>query len=366
MKTLLVGVGACGNKAVVEAVRQGTVDVADTIIINSTSKDFPVDYEGTKIVLTDGDSGCGKEREIAKSYIKYAIKHGKLNTDLNGYATVIVVSSVEGGTGSGSTPIIGEFYSQVHAKNVHIIAFTGFEDDVRGLANTVEFFKEIDSAIVVHTISNKAFLKEAGGNKFEAERLANRYMCDQIEVITGKNLQASEQNIDDTDIMKVSNTAGYMMVEKKVFDTDILDKESFNQLCKVAIGSSKSIKTDSPTAIRIGIILNIKPSTEEYIDYSFAEIKSAYGNPYELFTHKQWDGEKEYIAIIASGMVLPLKEIERVHDKYKEESAKVNKAADEFFAKTRGMNVLEEDTKFDMIKSVKPGKSLEDFLGGLD
>lgn len=149
MKAFLVGVGAAGNKAIVEAVSQKVIDEKDTVIINTTARDFPKNYNGEKIILTSQNTGCGKERSIAKEYTKKAMADGKFNLSVvQEYDTVIVVTSVEGGTGSGSTPIIAKFFNQVFGKNVHIIAFTGFEDDVRGLANTVEFFKEIDSAMI--------------------------------------------------------------------------------------------------------------------------------------------------------------------------------------------------------------------------
>ena len=37
MKTLLIGIGAAGNKAVMTAINMGVVEVEDTIIINSTT-----------------------------------------------------------------------------------------------------------------------------------------------------------------------------------------------------------------------------------------------------------------------------------------------------------------------------------------
>ena len=58
MRIFLVGTGAAGNKAVVEAINRGVVKTEDTIMINSTSRDFPPEYEGTKIVLSDRDTGC--------------------------------------------------------------------------------------------------------------------------------------------------------------------------------------------------------------------------------------------------------------------------------------------------------------------
>ena len=223
MKTFLIGVGAAGNKAVVNAVDAGIMKVEDTCIINSTSKDFPKEYEGTKIILTEGDTGCGKERSIAKEYTKKAIADGKFNiqSKISDYTTVIVATSVDGGTGSGSTPIIAKMFNKVFVKNVHIIAFTGFEEDVRGLSNTVEFFKEIDPAIVVQTISNASFLSAAGNNKLRAEELANKELIKRIRVMLAANIKASTQNMDDMDIFKVISTTGYKTIETIYFDNNL-------------------------------------------------------------------------------------------------------------------------------------------------
>ena len=128
MKTLLIGVGAAGNKAVYAAVDSKLFKEEDTIIINSTSKDFPKEYNGNKIILSPNDTGCGKERSVAKEYVKIAMKQGKFNIEgIEKYDTIIIATSVEGGTGSGSTPIIAKYFQQVTKKNVHVMAFTGFE-----------------------------------------------------------------------------------------------------------------------------------------------------------------------------------------------------------------------------------------------
>lgn len=364
MKTFLIGVGAAGNKAVVNAVELGIMDVEDTCIVNSTSKDFPKDYKGTKIILTDGDTGCGKERSIAKEYTRKAMADGKFNIQakIADYTTVIVATSVEGGTGSGSAPMIAKMFNKVFVKNVHIIAFTGFEEDVRGLSNTVEFFKEIDPAIVVQTISNASYLQVAGNNKLRAEELANKEMSERISVLTGQNFIEGSQNIDDTDILKLSNTSGYMTVEKKYFNKSLETRDDFEKIIKNMVYNSASIKSKEPAAKRLGVVLNIKPASEDAIDYTFKSLKAAYGNPFEFYTQVQWDGESEYIAYIASGMKMPLDEIKEVYDRYIEETKKINKNDDEFFAEMDSMGSLKEDDQFNMIKNFSKGESLADFL----
>lgn len=364
MKILLVGVGAAGNKAVTDAIDRGIVELEDTIIINSTTKDFPKDYLGKTIVLTDTNTGAGKERQIAKEYTKNAMKNGKFNIEnINQYTTVVLATSVEGGTGSGSTPIIASYFNKVCTRNVHIIAFTGFEEDVRGLSNTVEFFKEIDPAIIVQTISNKSYLAQAGGNKLKAEELANKEMSTRISVLTGQDFIEGSQNIDDTDILKLSNTAGYMTVEKKIFNKSLETRDDFEKIIKNMIYNSASIKSEDPAAARLGVVLNISPSSEDAIDYTFNSLKKAYGNPFEFFTQVQWDEKQEYIAYIASGMRMPIDEVCAVYNRYIEQTERINKNGDGFYATMEQFTILDEDAQFNMIEKAKKGISLDDFLG---
>jgi cell division GTPase FtsZ len=364
MEALLIGVGAAGNKAVISAIENGTMKQDDCIIINSTSKDIPKDYDGKKIILSSTDAGCGKERSIAKDMVKQAMEEGKFNfgDQLNKYVAVIICSSVEGGTGSGSTPLIAKFFKQVCNKNVHIIAFTGFEEDVRGLQNTVEFFKEIESDIVVQTISNASFMSRTGGNKPRAEQLANEDMAVRLSVILGQDFIEGKQNIDDTDIFKVSNTTGYMTVSKKTFNQNLETRDDFDKIIKNMVYQSSSIRSTDPAAIRLAVILNISPASEDAIDYTFKNLKAAYGNPFEFFLQEQWDGEKEYIAFIASGMKMPIDEIKAVHDRYIEMSNRVNKNGDEFYSSVSDLNPLAEDSQFNMIKEKKTGISIANFL----
>ena len=120
MKGLVIGVGAAGNKGVMELVNSNVIGMEDAIFINSTSKDIPEDIpENRRIILSPNDAGCGKERSIAKNYVLSAIQSGKLDIekDAEDKDVVIIVSSMEGGTGSGSAPMLGKYCNQVLGKN---------------------------------------------------------------------------------------------------------------------------------------------------------------------------------------------------------------------------------------------------------
>lgn len=369
MRTLICGVGAAGNKSVVNAIEKGVVDEKDTVIVNSTSKDFPANYKGKTIILSPNDMGCGKEVSVAREYAMNAIKQGKFNFDnIGDYSTVIFCTSVEGGTGSGATPLLAQFFANYFGRNTHVIAFTGFEEDVRGLQNTVEFFKNLDQKLIVQTIRNSAFLQAANNNKFTAEKMANDEMAARIEILTGKNLIYSEQNIDDTDLLKVANTSGYMTIEHVEFNKPLIDQNDFNSIVKKMIYDSASLKSENPGAARLGVFINFNPASEDAIDFTYKTIIDSYGKPFETFEHKQWDKKKESISIIVSGMQMPINEIEAIYNRYKEESDRVNKNADQFYSKMQSMALQEDNSKFDMIRDVeeKSNGSIDDFLASIN
>ena len=364
MKVALIGIGAAGNKCVFQALQDDVVGIDDVVLVNSTSKDFPEEYNGKKIIISPRNTGAGKEREVAKVYIHNAIKDKEFEglDALSSATAVCIVASVEGGTGSGSAPLLAQYMTQVMNKNTHIFALTGFEEDVRGIANTIEFFKELESNIIVHTISNAAFLEEANNNKSKAEELANKEFQKIFNVISGKMLIPSDQNIDDTDIIKLSNTYGYSIIGYKELEIPFSDSYDYDKFVKRIIYSNKSIKTDSRSASKLGVILNLKEESREVLTDIFAVLKEVYGTAYELFKHIQYDGGKEYVAYIASGMKLPIEEMRKVYDNYYMMSKTIDKSSDTFFDEMKEMELLDEDKKFDMIQPVKKGISTEEFL----
>lgn len=349
-----IGLGAAGNKAAVDLVKGGVAKAEDIILINSTDKDF-VNCDGidNKVILNPNNAGCGKERKVARVYAEDAIKNEKIKIK-DGVTNIVLVTSVEGGTGSGATPTIASY---LKSKNItiHICAFIGFEDDVRGLQNTVEFFQEISKFEAdIMTIRNASFNEEAYNNKFKAEELANQEFVKRTRILTGQDLIVSDQNIDDTDILKVVSTAGYKTIEEIKFNDILTDQEQFNKLCRSMIYNSHSLRSENPGQIRLGVILNIRPESEDSVDYSFKVFKEAYGMPFEMFFHKQYDGKpQQYIQFISSGMKLPLEEVTKVYNRYKEETKRVDKSSDAFANAVDAFEMDDIDSMFDMINTPK-------------
>ena len=115
MKTLIIGTGAAGNKAVINLLEQGIVDEEDVLLLNTALTDIPKDYRDKAIKLSEEFNGCGKERSVGKAITTGALIQNTLRLKdriLDGeYEKVTIVTSIEGGTGSGSTATIADFCS---------------------------------------------------------------------------------------------------------------------------------------------------------------------------------------------------------------------------------------------------------------
>lgn len=348
----VIGLGAGGNKATIRAIELGVVDKLHALLINSTEKDIPVDYKDNSIIIGKNLDGCGKERNISKeaivSYLKEEDSFSRIPADVT---RIVIVTSTEGGTGSGSAPILSKYIRDVVGINVSIFAFTGFENDARGMKNTVNFMKEIDQETTIQIVSNKKFLDEANNNFIKAQELANDEFCKRLVIMSGDVLEESDQNIDDTDLHKLIDAPGLLDITYTDIESPMKNTEAFNKICSTLVDESKSIDF-APTASRIGFIFNGKLSSRDVIDYSFKILKTKYGEPYEAYTHLQENKsyKKEFIACIASGMKLPLEAIQKTYDEYLDRTSKISKDKDSFFDTINEFEDLEEDKIFDMKK----------------
>ena len=181
MNVKLIGIGAAGNKAAINAVENKVIAMEHVMLINSTLRDIPADYKGLKIEYAGSYGGCGKERNIAYDLAMKNLQEGVIpledflcvEDDAKRAELVVIVTSTEGGTGSGSSAIIGTYIQEALGIQVHMFGFAGFQSDARGLKNTVEWFQEMQGNFTVECIENSKFLAECRDNKIKAEKAAN-------------------------------------------------------------------------------------------------------------------------------------------------------------------------------------------------
>ena len=107
--------------------------------------------------------GTGKDRNISKKQAIACIKNGVVDLEkiLVGdgkegkVKQVIFVTSTDGGSGSGSTVEFVKYIIDELKIPVMVFAFIGRARDIKGLRNTIEFFKELHANATVQIISNE-------------------------------------------------------------------------------------------------------------------------------------------------------------------------------------------------------------------
>lgn len=329
----VIGIGAAGNKASIKLIEDEVMGIGNVLLLNSTLKDVPTAYKEYAIEFKGVNKGCAKDRTLANQMVMDNLRNGDINLD--GFLSpedkmVIIVNSAEGGTGCGTATVIANYFKEVLGVTVHMFVFGGFEEDARGLKNTVDYFTELYPSYIVQGISNKKFLAECNGNKIKAEQAANAEFSKRISILLGKGIIESETNIDAIDLLTLTTTPGFMTIEHGPLGK-LKNVEAFNKAVSDIIDNSKSFDFTAKCE-RLGVILNIREKTRDSIDYFFNVIKEKLGAPNDaIFFHLQDVHEEEYIQIIAAGMKMPTADIQEVYDELVDRMNKADRSKDDFF-----------------------------------
>lgn len=353
LKMKLIGIGAAGNKAAAQLIKNKVLDRSQVMMLNSTDRDVPSEYRTDMFIKIGNTGGCGKSRPLAKKLMLDALQSGMVPIDafIDGDEKFfMIVTSTEGGTGSGSSPILGEYIQEITRSDenpngipVHMVAFTGFEDDVRGLKNTIDWFNELNERFIVQAISNKKCLAFTDNNRHKAEEYANQQLAKRIEILTGKPLNPSDSNVDNMDLFRLNSTPGYMTVESIPLQK-LRDMEQFNSSVSEALEKSISLETE-PSVKRLGVIVDASARTQAVVDESYSVIKRVYGEfPYDIFRHTQESNNEDSISIIVSGMKMPIDEINKVYAKFKKAVEYTDSGSDAFFGKTMNTSIGDIDS----------------------
>ncbi len=353
----LFGLGAAGNKAVIEALESKVISEENVKLVNTTIKDIPEKYKKDPnriIKFSSMLGGCGKEPIKGQKAMFQAIRDK--DVDLSTYISpdtkaVVLVTSVEGGTGCGATPVVAKYFTALNIP-VHVFAFIGFQDEVRGINNSLKFFKDLPDGVILHTIDNSKFL-DFTKNYSKAEIAANKEFVNQLEILIGSKMIPSTQNIDDTDHYKIITTPGYMDI-RHIDLEGAKNIELTNQAIIDSFESMSCMEYSNKGCKRLAVIINATQKTQDGIDNRFEVIKRYTGEPLEIFRHIQYDDSKEYMDIIVSGLAYPedgMKTMVRKYDSLKEKLNSEVKGFSDIFGDMDFDDDIEEETNIPQMRN---------------
>lgn len=357
MKTKLFGMGAAGNKASILAVQNNVIKQEDVILINSTLTDIPSSYDGEMYELPGKVGGTGKDRNISKKQAIACIKNGVVDLEkiLVGdgkegkVKQAIFVTSTDGGSGSGSTVEFVKYIIDELKIPVMVFAFIGRARDIKGLRNTIEFFKELHANATVQIISNELCAEnENDFNESKIEMDANSDFCRKLSITLGIPIENtdSEQNLDERELSKLRTTPGYMITDSRLFDQKIKNIDQVKKEAELMMDNMKSPYPEKTDMKRVGLIYNSEKEESQFMNI-LPSITKKFGMAYEVFTHRQYISERpRMIAMILSGLAMPTEEINAIYEKYREATSTIDKTKDGFYDTVKNME-FEDDSVFD-------------------
>lgn len=326
LKVGILGLGNCGNQLADLGKMTRTIP---GLAINTSEKDIAnVKHIDTFII---GDNkGAGKDRSIAKSFVKKTIKEllaqEKFSTFINELEVVIIASSTGGGSGSGIAPMMCHLLSELYKNKKFILlhVLPSLKESLAAQQNTIEYLKEIMKFESTYMSYDNGRMDDVPANIMM--KTINEQIIEDICVLRGDyQTPTVYTSIDEKDALKILSTKGRLQVARvhDIKEKD-LDKQSVEDLMIQSIKFSNymtEFQRDNSVK-RTGVILNLNEKINNSVDTNIPELKNFIGEPIEGFEHitvlQQEIGIKNSALLIMAGLSAPDDRIEKISQRVKE------------------------------------------------
>ena len=337
LKIAVLGIGNAGN----QVANLATANQIESFCVNTSERDLDTIDQGISVFLFGNSEGAGKDRGVAKNYVKTQYSALLNNEIFDSFITdkdiIFIVSSTGGGTGSGVSIILSDILSRVYQNKVfiNIGILPLLSESIGAQRNTLEFFKELKNLNKSYMLYDNNKYKNLTTN--ECMRKVNSEIVDMMKYIRGDySYQSSFGMIDDADMYKILTVPGMINVSafENFQEKDMEDNVALDAYMTKIIRTNATCTLDTDRIIkRMGVITNISKELTKYYDASFKAFKENIGEPVEVFEHYfvSTDGDiPNRYCVILSGLSIPddrinvtlqrIKEVEEALARKKESS----------------------------------------------
>lgn len=228
-KVLLIGCGKAGNRITNELLENDKTGQLTGLFVNTSFKDMAELSKRTEenTFLFSSADGSGRDRTIAQQYVKDQIK--SLVSAITNYPlhdNIYLITSTDGGSGSGITPMICQLLRSTFDKRklnrkINLIAImpTQKVDDRLAFENAVGFWndivkKRIDKDGNEFSIKDKCLdsIKIVDNTKGKSYTDINARLIKTIINSFNMNGVSDEGDIDDKDALKFNTEKGFSII----------------------------------------------------------------------------------------------------------------------------------------------------------
>lgn len=296
---LFVGIGQAGNNMLNEILEKDSKYLG--LFVNSSYSDMSALSHFKKenaFLLSTNQSGSGKNRSNAKAFVKDQVE--TLVDRVTRYPlqdTVVVITSADGGTGSGTTPLFCKLLKDACPyKNINLISIMPNcrNNDRVAFENTISYWNEINKLIDMNVFNDIKLVDNTKGSSYKEinERVASA--INDAYSMQGKH---TEGNIDDNDSSTFNTAKGFSFVLR-------LEKaENTKKAIDDAINNCIFALPNTYGCDYLGVSINEEMFDMNDILESFNEV---YTTTYKTYT------DKNRGTVVLSGCDVPSEVIENI------------------------------------------------------
>ena len=332
LKIAVLGIGNAGGQIANIAGTSGF----NVFCINSSEKDLDVINEDIPVFLLGNSEGAGKDRRVAKSFVKQYYKDLLKTEDFNQFMgdtdVVFIVSSTGGGTGSGMSVIIADILSKVYQNKIFINVgiLPTLNDSIGAQRNTLEYMKEINGLGKGYMLYDNNKYKHLTPSSYMTK--VNHEFVDALKYLRGDySFKTKYGMIDDADMFKLLTVPGMINVSEYVgfMEKDMDDSVRLDSYIPKIMKTNGTCQLDKDRIIkRMGVIVNLTEDLSRYYSSSMEDFKANVGEPLEVFEHyylKDDESIPNRLCVILSGLSLPDDRIQVIIQRIQEVEEALNK-----------------------------------------
>ena len=328
----VLGIGNAGGQVANIACARGF----NTFCINSSEKDLDIIDENISVFLLGNSEGAGKDRRVAKSFVKQYYKDLLKTEDfmdfINNIDVVFIVSSTGGGTGSGMSVILADILSKVYVNKIfiNIGILPTLTDSIGAQRNTLEYLKEIKNLGKGYMLYDNNKYKHLTPDAYMSN--INSEIVDALCYLRGDYSYKTKYGmIDDADMFKLLTVPGMINISyyENFMEKDMDDKVMLDTFIPKIMKTNGTCQIDKDRIIkRMGVIVNLSEDLSRYYSSGMEDFKSNVGEPLEVFEHyylKEDESIPNRLGVILSGLSIPDDRIQIVVQRIKEVEDALNK-----------------------------------------
>ncbi len=326
----IIGLGNTGNQVATLAQKELKIPV---LAINSSAKDLetvPDDVPKKIISSASGHSqGAGKNRSLAKSYLKDSIMKFISSEDITGFMkkldVVFIISSTGGGTGSGTAPLMANIIQSMYTSTKVILVgvLPVNNEALSAHVNTLEYLNELYTILTDQTYmlyDNDCYADLPSWQMMEK---VNTEIVRDIDVIRCMyNYTTKFDSIDEQDMLRLISFPGRIMVTRleKIAEKDC-DNKTIEDMLISSIKSNAHVEAQRDKTITAsGIIVNLSETLISTFDNHIPKVREFMGDPIHDFNHIYVNTDRS----LPNNVYLILSGLTPVNDKMHKISDRVN------------------------------------------